>query len=267
MGKWIRRIIMLVLLGVFLFSGVSIITVLHQYKISDQLYGDIAERYTLQVPDKGGEAQAPTEETDVPGSIEIAPITVDFEGLWSMNEDVIGWIYCEDTPINYPIAHGKDNNQYLRHSLDGSYNSAGTIFTEEENRPGFVDSNMIIYGHNMNDGSMFAVLDEWKEQEYYESHPVMWLLTPEQDYKIVLFSGYTTPATSDTYTVFEGPCKELDTYLENGREQSDFTADVELDGNAQYVLLSTCSYVFDNARYVLHGKLVPVDSAGGEPLR
>ena len=95
----------------------------------------------------------------------------------------------------------------------------------------------------------------------------MWLLTPEQDYKIVLFSGYTTSATSDTYTIFEGPSQELDAYLAKCREQSDFSMEVELDSEGRYVLLSTCAYVFDNARYVLHGMLVPVDSAGGVPSR
>ena len=119
----------------------------------------------------------------------------------------------------------------------------------------------------MKNGSMFATLDHWAEQEYYEGHPVMWLLTPEQDYKIVLFSGYTTSASSDTYAIFDGPCQELDAYLIKCRSQSDFSAEVELEGDSRYVLLSTCAYVFDNARFVLHGKLVPVDSAGGVPLR
>ena len=109
----------------------------------------------------------------------------------------------------------------------------------------------------MKNGSMFATLRNWADQEYYEEHPVFWLLTPEQNYQIKLFSGYTTPATSDTYTIFQGPCQELSDYLQTAHANSDFRADIETDPNGKYVLLSTCEYVYEDARYVLHGMLVP----------
>ena len=94
----------------------------------------------------------------------------------------------------------------------------------------------------------------------------MWLLTPEQDYKIELFSGYMTSARADTYTMIQEPGEEMDAYLEKALSQSAFQTDVKLDRESRYVLLSTCAYVFDNARAVLHGKLVPAGSAGGTPL-
>lgn len=269
MGKWIRRIIMLVLLAIFLFSVISIAIILYQYKVSDQLYESTASQYTIQSAGGGGEdtgAQTPQGGENVPEAKVTAPFSVDFEGLQTVCGDVAGWIYCEDTPINYPVVLGKDNDYYLTHNFDGSASASGSIFIEAANRPGFADSNTIIYGHHMKNGSMFATLDKWAEQEYYEEHPVMWLLTPEQDYKIVLFAGYTTSANSDTYVIFQGSGGELDAWLEKCKGQSDFDAELELEGDARYVLLSTCAYVFDNARYVLHGKLVPVDSAGGVPF-
>lgn len=285
MKKWIIRIIMLAVLAVFLFSVTSIVVVMRQYEESDQLYSRIAEQYTTYTSgasEGGQEAGAQDGSWTAAGSGTAAgpgtaagsgtaaglgtgdapPIAVDFQGLKTVNGDVCGWIYCEGTPIDYPVVQGEDNALYLRHNYEGSYNTAGSIFVEASNRPGFADSNTIIYGHHMKNGSMFACLDHWADQAFYEAHPVMWLLTPEQDYKIVLFSGYTTSATSDTYTIFQGPGGELDDYLARCREQSDFRADVEPDGEGRYVLLSTCAYVFDNARYVLHGMLVPVDSAG-----
>ena len=165
--------------------------------------------------------------------------------------------------INYPVVQGEDNDFYLHHGFDKEGSSSGAIFVEAMNRPQFADANTVIYGHHMRDKSMFATLEYWAAQEYYEEHPVMWLLTPQQDYKIVLFSGYTASADSDTYMIFQEPGKELDDYLAQSLAQSDFEADVQLDGQARYVLLSTCAYAFHNARYVLHGVLVPVDSAGG----
>lgn len=251
MKKWIRRIIMILLVTIFIGSTTYVLVTYHQYRENDRRYTEMAEGFT-EMTDAGGPSVQVT-----------APITVDFSGLKEVNEDIIGWLYCEGTAINYPVLQGEDNDQYLRSSYDGSYNAAGSIFVEASNRENFQDSNTIIYGHHMKNGSMFAALDKWADQEFYEAHPVMWLLTPDQDYRIDLFSGYTTSAYSQTYTIFTGPGKELDDYLVKCAEQSNFQADVELDGQARYVLLSTCAYVFDDARNVLHGRLVPVDSAGG----
>ena len=80
---------------------------------------------------------------------------------------------------------------------------------------------------------------------------------------MLVFSAYTTSATSDTYQVFSGPGEDMNQYLAYAQNSSEFSSDVELDPEGKYVVLSTCAYVFDNARYVLHGMLIPVDSAGG----
>ena len=115
----------------------------------------------------------------------------------------------------------------------------------------------------MNDGSMFAGLVLWRDHAYFEEHPFMWLLTPETDYKVVLFSGHAVSAYSDIYTIFRGPMPEFTAYLEENLARSDFNALVgELDPEAHYVVLSTCAYDFEEARYVLHGKLEPVGEHG-----
>lgn len=211
----------------------------------------------------------------------IAPIEVDFEGLREVNEEVTGWIYCEDTVINYPVMQADNNDKYLRHTYDGAYNIAGSIFVEGNNRRDFQDANTIIYGHHMQDGSMFATLDKWADQEYFEKHPEMWLLTPERDYRIVLLAGYHTSAYSDTYNIYQEFDDDFAAYLREALDRSDFSADlsqvfyvedtpqgpqVTLDASGHYVVLSTCAYIFNNARYVIHGILVPADSAGGKPL-
>ena len=237
---------------IFLISIGAIGVSLYRYWADRQLYGKAAQQYTdMEEENKEGEEAAGNGGSPK----ETAPITVNFEELQAVNGDIIGWIYCQGTEINYPVLKGEGNDFYLKHGYDGMPSNAGAIFVEASNRPGFADGNTIIYGHHMKDGSMFAGLDEWKEQEYYENHPVMWLLTPGQNYKVVLFSGYTTSADSDAYTVFTEPGEGMKNYLENCLLRSDFQADVELDENARYVLLSTCSYVFEDARYVVHGML------------
>lgn len=186
------------------------------------------------------------------------PIEVDFHALQSVNQDAIGWLYCEGTVISYPVMQGRDNDFYLHHAYDGTDSFAGTPFIDAGNSGDFSDSNSIIYGHHLKDGTMFSSLADWEEQSYYEEHPIMWLLTPEQDYKVVLFSGYTTSAYSDSFLLFQNPCAEFSEYLEACVEASDFQADVELPEDGRYIMLSTCEYAYKDARYVLHGLLVPV---------
>lgn len=272
MGKWMRRAVMLALLAVFLVSAVTVGKILYEYYVSGRLYDNAAAQYTALASGEGaGEnGDAKTGKTDgggveQPGG-ETAPVKVDFSGLQAVNSDIAGWIYCEDTSINYPVVKGEDNDFYLDHGYEGTESSSGAIFIEAGNRPDFQDANTIIYGHHMKNGSMFASLEKWADQEYYGQHPHMWLLTPGQDYKIVLFSGYTTGAESETYTIFSDSCREFDEYLEVCVSRSDFRSEAVPEGGAKCVLLSTCSYVFEDARYVLHGMLVPVDSAGGVPF-
>ena len=80
---------------------------------------------------------------------ETAPIIVDFEVLQTENKDIIAWLHCPDTKINYPVAQSEDNSYYLRRLLDGSWNTAGTIFMDYRNSADFSDRHTVIYGHNM----------------------------------------------------------------------------------------------------------------------
>lgn len=259
MGKKVRLVMMALLVVVFCVSGSVLFFTQRRYEEEDSVYDQAAEEFTFKVEKQDGDSSAQEGQSPAEESEEGPPLEVDFRQLQEVNDDVMGWIYCEDTQINYPVLLGDDNDYYLSHNFKKEYQMAGSIFVEVLNRPDFADSNTIIYGHHMNNGSMFACLSNWSEQEFYQEHPEIWLLTPEKNYKIVLFSGYTTSALSDTYTIFTGPCGELEEYLRYCVENSDFEADVELDVNEKYVTLSTCAYDFENARYVLHGKLVEAE--------
>ena len=263
----VRAVVMGILMAVFLFSLGGVLLVLRQYRLDQALYESASTRYTAvseetaaekaeeRAEEKGGEeSSAPKAE------VITAPISVDFAALRAESPDVVGWLYCEGTVINYPVMQASDNNYYLHRSYDGVYSAAGSIFVEAQNRP-FVDANTIVYGHHMRSGAMFAGLVKWADQSYYEAHPVMWLLTPEGDYRIDLLAGYNTPAVSDTYTIFREPGEEADAYIAAAMERSDFVSRAVPDPEGRYILLSTCAYVFDNARYVLHGQLVPLGNA------
>lgn len=200
------------------------------------------------------EAEANTEQLPM----ETAPIEVDFEVLWETNEDVVGWIYCEDTPINFPIVQAEDNDYYLRRLIDGTWNSSGTLFADYRNAADFSDSNTIIYGHNMKNKGMFGTLPNYKEQSYYDEHPLMWLLTPDGNCKVELIAGYVTSSTSEIYSIGKTE-EEMFALAEQSIEKSTFTSDFQVLQGDRLVTLSTCSYEYDNARYVLIGRLIPLD--------
>jgi sortase B len=274
MGRRLRRALTAALGAVFLFSVCYIIVARLEYRASARRYEEAAARFTSHGAGADGSG-GPGEGTGsgMSGSGPAGqgapfagspPITVDFAGLQAVNGDVCGWLYCPGTPIDYPVLRGEDDDAYLHRAYDGSYSAGGSLFVEALNRPGFADANTIVYGHHMRDGSMFACLERWAEPGFYEAHPVMWLLTPEDDYRIDIFAGYTTSGYSDTYTIYTEGCPELAEYLGRCLEQSDFAAGTEPEAGGRYVTLSTCAYAFTDARYVLHGRLVPVDSAGGE---
>ena len=93
----------------------------------------------------------------------------------SVCKEIIGWIYSDGTPINYPIVQTTNNEYYLRRLIDGTYNQAGSIFMDYKNSSDFSDYNTIIYGHNMKNDSMFGTLTSYESQDYYNEHKEMYL--------------------------------------------------------------------------------------------
>jgi len=183
---------------------------------------------------------------------------IDFAALRAINPDIAAWLILEGTPINYPVVQGADNLFYLNHMFDGEQNSVGTLFIDSYNTPGFADQNTVIYGHNMRDASMFATLLEYESQAFFEEHSEMLLLTPQGNYLIKLFAGYTTDAAADSWMFSFADSNDFERWISEAKYRSDFTSSVEIHPSDRLVTLSTCSYAFDNARYVVVGRLVPI---------
>jgi len=181
---------------------------------------------------------------------------INFKALQAVNPDVIGWIYSPDTTINYPVVQGDDNAYYLKHLADGTENRNGCPFLDIQNKPDFTDDNSIIYGHHMQNGTMFASISWYEDQSYYDEHPVMYLMTPRAAYRIELFSGHITTMDSSAYMQSFGSIREHTDWLKEVTGKSDFRANLEISAYDRVITLSTCAYRFENARYVLHGKLV-----------
>jgi len=233
--------------AVVVISIIMLISNTSDYSEGAQTYEDLTRHLTdpdVQIP--------PDPEPDT------CP-TVDFDALRVINPDIVAWLICEGTRINYPVVQGSDNDYYLKHLFDGKRNNAGCLFVDSNNEPGFVDHNTVIYGHHMKDKSMFQALTEYKTQAFYEKHPQMILLTPDGNYTIDLFAGYVTDIKADSWKLWFDSNTEFKEWLRETRSKSTFQSEVEISTADKFITLSTCSYAFDNARYVVVGKLVPVD--------
>jgi len=182
--------------------------------------------------------------------------SIDFESLREINPDIVAWLICEDTAINYPVVHGSDNSYYLTHLFDLTRNNAGCLFVDMDNSSGFMDKNTIIYGHNMSDGSMFNTLGMFKEQAFFEANPQMLLITPDATYIVELFAGFVADIQSDAWRLDFNDDTEFAAWVESVRGRSAFQSDVSVEPGDRVITLSTCTYERDNVRYILVGKLV-----------
>ena len=177
---------------------------------------------------------------------------INWENLKSTNPEIVGWIKVPGTKIDYPILQGKEWNEYLHKNYKGDYSYAGSIFIQPE--AAFNDQHLIIYGHNMKNNTMFGSLPKYSKQEYYEEHSVLYLLTPKQNYKVKLIAGYVTPSDSKVYE-FEKTKEERSGLLKTALDNSLFTSGTTVSDEDRLLTLSTCSYEYDNARFVLMGIL------------
>ena len=251
-----RTLLFLTSVGIIIFSVQKLYEIYAEYEKGKSAYVEIAEQYVTRLV-TDDTLPSSIEKIVLPEPVEplkTAPISVSFKDLLAECDDVVGWLYCAETLINYPVVQGRDNNYYLRRLPDGSYNINGTIFMDYRNSPDFSDWNTVIYGHNMNNDTMFGILQRYNSQDYFDTHPVWYLLTPEQDYRIELLGGYTTSSTdADTYSIPDN-VQGRDELIEKVMQYTTFQSEVEIGDEDLLITLSTCADDYD-ARYVLVGVL------------
>ena len=182
---------------------------------------------------------------------------VDFNKLKEQNSDAVAWIKVNNTNIEYPVVKTNNNSFYLNHSFDKSQNSAGWIFADYRNKIDNTDKNIVIYGHNMRDGSMFGSMKNILNSDWYENekNTNITLYTENEKCIYKVFSIYKIES-EDYYitTEFEND-KKFEQFVNTIKKRSikDFSVDVSKDDNI--LTLSTCA---NNNKYrvVLHAKKI-----------
>ena len=167
-----------VFLGVFIFAGYQLYNTFYGYHAAQKEYDNLNQQFVsapaTAEPTPTPTVEVPEETPEETPAVVAGPISVDFNSLLAQNSQVVGWIYSPNTVISYPVLKGGDNDYYLHHTLNGAENASGSIFMDAVCEPDLSGDNTILYGHHMNNGSMFASLANYKQEGYLEEHPVLY---------------------------------------------------------------------------------------------
>lgn len=184
-------------------------------------------------------------------------IKIDFKSLKEQNSDVIAYIKVNGTNIDYVVVKGNDNSYYLKHNFNKEYNIAGWIFADYHNKFDETDKNIVIFGHNTKDGSMFGTLKNVLDNSWQENKDNLeiTLITEKGQYKYQVFSTYSiTPEDYYINTIFNSD-DEYSKFINKIKSRSNYDYNVEVDSNDKVLTLSSC--IGDGKkRVVLHGILI-----------
>ena len=267
--RWPWIVVFAIAIIVLVVSLVVLGLIALSYHEGQQRYGEIAETAKFDPPSAGSAG----------AEVDVKELTVDWNALKKANPDTVGWLYIPDTPINYPVVQGGDNEFYLYHDFDGEAGwlaEYGAIFLDHSNNPKWTDPLNFVYGHHMNDGSMFACITGFVDQSEFDAHRIVYLLTPSGNFKLRGFALLHCPADEQIVLSTFKDKSEMTAYVQDKIDRSEVdvgkipeasqldrvfafaTCDNTSDG--RYVLYA---YVLDTSVEELTGK-VGIDEKEGE---
>lgn len=182
---------------------------------------------------------------------------VEFEDLLKKNPDTVGFINVKNTNINYPIVQAKDNDYYLNHAFDRSYNEAGWVYLDYRNSADFSDDNTIIYGHGRLNKTVFGSLkdlltDKWQQDK---DNYVINISTPSIDYVYQIFSIYTIESESYYITPTFSNSDSKVKWLKSMKDRNTSIISSVINRHDKVITLSTCLND-EGGRIVVHAKLI-----------
>ena len=243
MRKIVTAVLICVLAAIACVSGYKIYQILTEYRAGESTYDDLKQYVSTTATEPEKTDKKPQK-----------PI-IKFDELSAVNSDVVAWIKLDDSVIDYPVAQCGDNDYYLKHLFNKDVNSSGCIFLDCRNSLDFSDRNSVIYGHHMKNGSMFSAITKYKEQSFFDEHPIFKLYTPDASYEIEVFSGYVANLNDSAWDIDFADENDFEKWIDDKLHKSLFKSKVKPKAKDKIVTLSTCSYEFADAKFVVFGVL------------
>lgn len=242
-GPWTVVLVIAVLVLVLCLAVLGMIG--YGYWHGSKVYTTIAEQ---AFPEKEADA--------------LSAMTVDWDALLAQNPDTVAWIYMPGTSIDYPVVQGDSDEEYLKKDFTGDSGGIvhkGTIFLATDNAGDFSDENNVLYGHNMNDDTMFAHLLQMTDQATFDAARTFYVLTPTQNYRCSTFALDVVDSTQTDllqYT-FSGKAA-LQQYMDERKSDSVVSVpnDVDSEQVSKLFTLITCGDDYAATRAVLFGAVV-----------
>ena len=270
MNKKIRTALIALLAVVFVISLVMFLRQIIQYREAEETYDEA--KTLVELPDLS-RIPLPEAEPETPPAVDEAPAdeepekpvyvdpyadalrNMDFEALREVNSDVLGWIVIPGTAISYPLVQGEDNQYYLKHTWKKWTSVVGSIFLECRNSADLSDFNTIIYGHRMNNGSMFASLKYYKKQSYWAQHPYVYITDSSGSYKYEIFAAYEVSTSGSAYQIGFSGDESKQAFLDDCMGQSVIETGVTPTIQDRILTLSTCTGNGHATRWVVQARL------------
>lgn len=234
-------IFQIIFLGVIIFSTIEIYKWYRENKSNNEIAEQLSSFVTINNEKKESDKDK---------------YSIDFKALKQQNSDTVAWIKVNNTKIEYPIVKAEDNSYYLTHSFDKTYNSAGWIFANYKNKLDGTDKNIVIFGHNRRDDSMFGTLKNVLDESWYNNEANMDIIfaTEDNNYKYRVFSVYQI-LNEDYYIQTEFENDEFVAFIEEIKQRSIKNFNEEVSDKDTILTLSTCA---NNNKYriVLHAKKI-----------
>jgi sortase B len=184
-----------------------------------------------------------------------------FTSLYEENPDIVGWLSIEGTKIDYPVMQNEDDEYYLHRNFYGEEDKYGCLYVRNSADVFTPGTNIIIYGHNMKDGSMFGTLKNYQRKDYYKEHPTISFdtLYEERTYQIIAVFYSQVYNTDDKvfkyYQFYQADTKEeFDNFYNNIKALSLYDTGIDAKYSDTFITLSTCSYQVEDGRFVVVAK-------------
>lgn len=214
-----------------------------------------------------GEGDVSDNEEELPEAVTSAPgKSLDWDELHETNPDIYAWIYVPGTSIDYPVLqHPSSNEYYLNHNLDGSYGFPGVIYTENYNSKDFTDPNTVVYGHNMDNTTMFSTLHNFRNPDMVSEPHYIYIYTEDGRTLVYeIYAAYIYPSIhlllnfdiNNDY-IYEQYLRNISNMDSTSSDLANIRHDIDVTVNDRIITLSTCTTDHDSSkRFLVTGVLL-----------